>query len=199
MLLILEDDETTARTLVRLVGDAWTCRVMASSSEAHQAAMGHDTDWSGFVVDLALPEGPRAGFDVLRELRTRWRHVPAMVVTGAPLERLLVTEAASMGARYVRKPADGDALASFLETVRDHRERRARRVPAAVAFAARRLGLTSREEELLAWVAAGKSRDAFFGQAGVSHENVRVDVDAILVKAHAESLSDLGIDLLREV
>lgn len=106
MAILVVDDEprlrqTIARSLTahgHSVDQAATCR------EAITAASGRDYDL--MLLDVNLPDA--TGWDVLRELRSRGRSIPAVVVSAVPPSAARVREFRPFG--VLHKPFPIDAL-----------------------------------------------------------------------------------------
>jgi CheY-like chemotaxis protein len=140
MLLIVEDDPAVLHTLRRLTGDRPT--VSAASAVEARELLETRPDITGGLIDVALPEGPRAGLDVLAWIREkRGFIIPCALVTGNSEEAVL-DAAVIHRATVVRKPAVGPRLEWGLE--RFDRSTPEKTAQALLRGATARYGLTPR-------------------------------------------------------
>ena len=116
-LLIVEDDRRDADLVVALAERrGLTADVVTTVAEALAAVERHVP--AGIVLDLDLPDG--RGETVLRELRKRHQHIPAVVVTALDVE-----PDPDLGADdHLTKPLSADRLDRWLERVAIHVEGR---------------------------------------------------------------------------
>jgi DNA-binding NarL/FixJ family response regulator len=139
------------------------------------------------LLDLKLPV--LDGVGVLRELRDRGCPVRSLVLTSAA-DHALVSLALQAGAAgFLYKDVDPDALIRAVRSVHDGHTLLA---PAAAGLltsggrpgtAVGGIGaLTSREREVLALVAEGRSNREIARQLGVAEKTVKTHVSSILAK-----------------
>ena len=198
-ILVVEDDASVARTLVRLLTreGAWSVVVATSATEGRRHLADGASRWVGFVVDVGLPEGETAGLELLAHLRVSCPCAPVAVVTGR-LEPSIVRAVAELDAApYVCKPADKAQLAGFLARVAAHHAPSFD--PNYIAAQARtRYGFTPREEEVLASELRGEPIASFCEREKISVRTFRAHAAGIIAKARASSLRELAMQLLRE-
>jgi DNA-binding NarL/FixJ family response regulator len=170
VLLEVQDD-------MRLVGQA------ADGAEAVQLTVQKDPDV--LLLDLMLPV--LDGIAVLSELRLRAVRTKTLVLTSAagPTSPALALQVGAAGFLY--KDVDPDALVRAIRSVHDGHTvlapGAAGLVAAGSAAGGRGLAaLTSREREVLALVADGRSNREIAKTLSVSEKTVKTHVSAVLAK-----------------
>ena len=111
--LVVDDDAVVGRRLagvVRPFGEA----VVAGSVSGALAVLEAHVRWSGFFIDLGLPDG--SGLDVVGAARTAFPGVRTMVLTGN-VEPRLINAVHDLGASYVVKPVDTARIERFCREV----------------------------------------------------------------------------------
>jgi DNA-binding NarL/FixJ family response regulator len=139
------------------------------------------------LLDLKLPG--LDGVGVLRELRDRGCRVRSLVLTSAADQALVSLALQAGAAGFLYKDVDPDALIRAVRSVRDGQTVLA---PAAARLltpagrpgtAVTGIGaLTSREREVLALLAEGRSNREIARQLGVAEKTVKTHVSSILAK-----------------
>lgn len=123
-ILLVEDDETFAKTLYDLAHEQnFQCLIAATAEEGIAMAMQYLP--SAVVLDVGLPD--HSGLSVLDRLKhdARTRHIPVHVVTAGDHGQA----AMSLGAvGYLNKPVDRDELIATLSQLETRLETRLRRV-----------------------------------------------------------------------
>lgn len=195
-LLVVDDDEGSRRLLVRFLRQHRPVRAAASAEEAISLLGGHD-DWSGFLIDVSLCGRDLAGLDVLSAARRIFPAVPAAVVSGHN-DRETINRAARQSATYLCKPFGHEELTAFLERVLAGEAALDERFQGRLHALARRWGLAPKESDILAWLLAGRSRDAFLARSGMTSVTFRAHVARLLAKADVARTSDLVSVVLRE-
>lgn len=193
MLLLVEDDPMALRTLQRLVGDRAT--VHAGSALEARAILDGRSDITGCLVDVALPEGPRAGLEVLGWIRDKYAFVPCALVTGSS-EPEVLDAAVLLGATIVRKPAVGARLEALLARMDRYAPDETNR--ALLRAATNQYRFTPRESEIVAWFVSGLDQSSFLAQKGISRSTFKEHRKHILAKTDDESLERLASRLLHE-
>ncbi len=101
-LLLLEDDPAIARTVAYALGrEGFSVEHVMLVSEA-RTKLAQPDGYAAALLDVGLPDG--SGFDLCRELRSRWPALPIVLLTarGEEMDRVLGLE---LGADdYVTKP-----------------------------------------------------------------------------------------------
>jgi DNA-binding NarL/FixJ family response regulator len=151
--------------------------------------------WSGFVVDVELPDG--SGLHWLEDLRRRGCSTPALVMTGL-LDRAVVNHACRLNAWYACKPLPIDELMLFAETAgRDHSIEA--RTAAALGKMSVDHGLSPRELEIVGAHFRGIARDEFLALRDISINTYKTQVKSILRKLSQDSLNEVRDELARVV
>jgi PAS domain S-box-containing protein len=115
-ILLVEDHGDAVTTLVdifELLGHA----VDTAGDVATALAMAADREFDILVSDLGLPDG--SGFDLLAELRSRGRQVPAIALSGYGQEGDRQRSAAAGFRAHLVKPVDPDRLLDAMESALD--------------------------------------------------------------------------------
>ncbi len=106
MILVVDDDELTRRTLARTLGDTFEVRTIATVTEA--LADIARRSYAAIVCDIELPDG--SGTNLLAQARHLGSDVPFIFVTGHPTVET-ATAALNLGAiRYLTKPINSDEI-----------------------------------------------------------------------------------------
>jgi FixJ family two-component response regulator len=185
VVLIVEDDEATARAISRLVRSiGLTPRIAASAREARESLTLVD-ELRALVVDLRLPDGD--GFWVAEAARRSAAELPIVILTGA-VSNEIVNQAFRLGAHYLCKPLtppDVSSLRLFLigappQPVVDR-----------VAQWARDKGLAPMETQLLTLALAGLEPEAMSSRIGASQSAVQRHIDALLETLGARDLGEV--------
>ena len=202
-LLVVEDDLTVQRALCRVVRcvDASICvQVTATAQRALAVARSGNVDAA--LVDVALPDGPRSGIDVLHAVREKGNGIPLAVMTGL-FAREIVKAAASADALFF--PKDDDLHANVERFVRRAAKRRgmstdmdAPDMLTILGCAAARFGLTPSELDVLRWVATGRRVTDYDDYANVAKSTRKTHVRNILTKTGTSRMDLLVIMLLGE-
>jgi two-component system response regulator PilR (NtrC family) len=107
--LVVDDEPLVARSLTGVLcrfGSVWAAATLAEALEQLHAR----TDWSGFVIDLRLPDG--SGLELLTHARARHPLAPAILLSGA-MNPEGINGAFALGARCLCKPWPPEFLQSF--------------------------------------------------------------------------------------
>ncbi|HEX7667425.1 MAG TPA: response regulator, partial [Polyangiaceae bacterium] len=105
--LVVEDDEALARTMVRVLGSAGFHVEAAHDGDAALAKLSAGS-FEVIVSDIELPK--TSGVDVLRIVRAYDLDVPVILMTGSPKIET-ATEAVQLGAlQYLLKPVTNEAI-----------------------------------------------------------------------------------------
>jgi len=141
------------------------------------------------VTDVRMPG--MGGFEMLAQLATTGRLLPAIVLTGQG-DVAMAVEAMRAGAvDFIEKPADPETLLSCvgraLRQAASPAERSAWRAAAAMRVA----GLTARERQVLDLVVAGHPNKVIAARLDISQRTVETHRAAVMEKMDASSISDL--------
>lgn len=188
-LLVVEDDDATRRCLGRIVTRYRVVR-FASSVEEALALLESRTDWCGILVDLNLGTRANGGFEILERARERFPDVPCALVTGQ-IEVAVVNRAAMMNTAVFGKPVGEAELGAFLRRViaRDHAFQTS--LATRLEALSTEWKLSPREYEIVAWLVAGQTRDAYLLRSGMAETTFRTHMKHIFRKAGASSFAEL--------
>jgi DNA-binding NarL/FixJ family response regulator len=190
--LLLVDDHQVVRLGLRAVLESEPdIEVVAEAATAAQAVQ-QAGDWQPDVVimDVRLPD--RSGLAACQDIRQRWPHIQVLVLTSFADEELVLEAIDSGAAGYILKQLDtseliklvhavarGDAVLDPLVTQKLlQRVRRAEHESHEAAFR----DISSRELDVLALVAEGKTNAEIAVQLNLSEKTVGNHVGAILSK-----------------
>ena len=102
-LLLLEDDCALRESLeVNLRSVGYAFESASSASEALNLALSLEFD--ALICDVSLPSGPLAGFDVVRQLRSKGFTAPVLYVTGRDSLEDIIAGLDAGGDDYLLKP-----------------------------------------------------------------------------------------------
>lgn len=129
--LVVEDDEWTARTFVLILKlQGFAAEFARSGAEALARALSAPPD--AVLLDLHLADDDVPGFLVLKSLRARHPDLPLIAMTGWYLCDAHEAEARTLGVSdYLFKPVDDSTLVGSLRAVLAARAERATEEPAA--------------------------------------------------------------------
>lgn len=193
---MVEDDEAAQRLLARFLRHHRPVRSASSVEEAVAQIGGHD-DWSGFLIDVALGPLPRGGLEVLAAARRVFPSVPVALVT-ATNARDVINRAAALSATFLCKPFGHEELGVFLERVSAADAGLDERLEGRLHALASKWGLAPRESDILAWLLAGRTREAYMAKTGTSAMAWRSHVARLLSKAGVARTADLIASVLRD-
>jgi two-component system CheB/CheR fusion protein len=113
-ILLVEDHGDTADMIVSLLQlEGHRVQTAADVATALDAAVQGEFDL--LVSDIGLPD--RSGLDLIRELRSRGRTLPAIAISGYGQERDLDQSRAAGFSAYLVKPVDADRLLAAVSAV----------------------------------------------------------------------------------
>ena len=101
--LVVEDELDIRRPLVASLREAgFAVDEAESATEAHELAVNFPFD--ALMVDVGLPEGPQAGFSLVRQLRSEGHAVPVLFLTARDAVEDRITGLDAGGDDYLPKP-----------------------------------------------------------------------------------------------
>lgn len=194
-LLILEDDEAVAASLVRLFASNFETVVAMTLGQA-AAELEDPLRFGGAVIDILLPDG--SGLDALTALRKAGAACPVLVLTAA-FERQHASAAQLHGAEFLPKPPELANLFAFARRVTAFARTRDQRVQGFVASFAQKHRLTARETEVVALAAAGASREEILEKMGITRDTLKSHLRTLFQKTRERSLAALQLKLRRKI
>jgi DNA-binding NarL/FixJ family response regulator len=194
--LVIEDNPGVARALAIWIRPYGDVVAVGTVREGLRVLDQGAEPWSGFIVDVGLPDG--LGIDVLRRARTRYPGTPALVLTGS-IEPTHINAACSLGALYMIKgEITLQPACEFLRFVLS-----ALPLSGRLQHAARRwgtgYGLTMAELDVLVGAALGESRETVAERRGSALGTVKTQIASLLRKTGDSSLHEAATRLLHEV
>ena len=203
--LIADDHPVVRQGLQVLLSVQDDIEVAGEAADGGQAvAMTAELDPDVILLDLKLPV--LDGIAVLRQLREAGRGVRALVLTSAP-DRTLVSLAVQAGAAgFLYKDVDPDALVRAIRSVHDGHTLLAPDAAGsllrsgAAASAVQGIGaLTSREREVLAQIADGRSNREIARLLRVSEKTVKTHVSSVLAKLGVADRTQAALLAVRQL
>ena len=193
--LVVDDEPLTRGSLSRLLRPFGAVVTAASRAEAC-GALATRAAWSGFVIDLRLPDG--SGLDVLAHARVRHSLTPAILLSGA-LEPEAVNGAFALAARCLCKPCPAECLRAFARDAVLAEREVPQRVQVAVGELAARHSLTPAQAEIVLRTLQGVEQSEIVAARRVSKNTHKTQVRDILRKTRTLSLGELRDRVLRTV
>jgi DNA-binding NarL/FixJ family response regulator len=191
VVLIVEDDEPTARAVSRLVlSVGFKPRVVARARDAAET-LARVQELRALVVDLGLPDGD--GFWVAEAARRAAAALPIVILTGS-MSNEIVNQAFRLGARYLCKPLtvqDVSSLRLFLIGAPPQP------VIERVQQWAQENGLSPVQTQLLTLALAGHEARDMSGRLGVTEDAVQRHLNALLQTLGARDLDEVVRTLRR--
>lgn len=166
--LLVEDEPDIRRPLEASLREAgYAVDVASSAREAHDLASSFPFD--ALMVDVGLPEGPLAGFDLVRELREEGVRQPVLFLTARDAVEDRITGLDAGGDDYLVKPFHlGEVQARLralvrrgraeVQSARTWRNLRLDWTDRAVSRDGQRVALTAKEYSLLEVLASHPGR-----------------------------------------
>jgi FixJ family two-component response regulator len=192
VVLIVEDDELTARAVGRLVQSLGLVpHVAPRAREALDKLAGADR-LRALVVDLRLPDGD--GFWVAEAARRRSAALPIVILTGA-MSIDAVNHSFRLGAQYLCKPLGPEDIASLRLFLLGAPPQP---VVERLAQWARDKQLSPGQTEILTFTLAGLERDAVAERLGTTVESIDEHVARLLKTLGARDLEEV-VRMLRHI
>jgi DNA-binding NarL/FixJ family response regulator len=172
---LVVDDDPGFRTLVRTLCERAGFRVEEGADVSGALVAYEEAPPDVVLLDVKLPGA--SGYEVYRELHDRDARLPIIFVSGERVDAYDRTVGLLLGADdYIVKPFDPDELIARIR--RSIRRQQQRRPEPDDALA----GLTPREMEVLALLAAGRSSKEIARRLVISPRTVSTHVQHILAK-----------------
>lgn len=101
--LVVEDEAEIRRPLVASLREAGYA-VDEASSAGEASELAHDFPYDALMMDVGLPEGPLAGFELVRQLRADGLQMPVLFLTARDAVQDRITGLDVGGDDYLVKP-----------------------------------------------------------------------------------------------
>ena len=188
MVYVVEDDASMRRALINLFQSVGLrVQVFSSASEMLQSKLPDAA--SCLVLDVRLPG--LSGLDFQTELAKANVHTPIIFITGHGDIPMTVRAMKGGAVDFLTKPfRDQDMLDAVMKAIERDRNRREVEKVAAKLNALFET-LTSREREILAFVASGLMNKQIAAELGLAEITVKIHRGHIMKKMGARSLADL--------
>jgi FixJ family two-component response regulator len=188
IVLVVEDDASMRRALVNLFQSVGLgVQAFSSASEMLQSKLPDAA--SCLVLDVRLPG--LSGLDFQTELANANVHTPIIFMTGHGDIPMTVRAMKGGAVDFLTKPfRDQDMLDAVMKAIERDRNRREVEKVAAKLNALFET-LTSREREILAFVASGLMNKQIAAELGLAEITVKIHRGHIMKKMGARSLADL--------
>jgi FixJ family two-component response regulator len=190
--LIVEDDELTARAVSRLVESLGLVPRVAPRAREALEVLPQAHDLRALVVDLALPDGD--GFWVAEAARRHAAALPIVILTGS-MSIAIVNQSFRLGAQLLAKPLGAKDIASLRLFLLGAPPQP---VVERVEKWARDKGLTPRQSEILVLGLTGLDREAMAGWLGTTKSSVEEHVAHMLKILTARDLDEI-LRMLRQI
>jgi FixJ family two-component response regulator len=188
IVFVVDDDASVREALQRLVRSAGL-RVEAFASAEEFLNRPRADAPSCLLLDLRLPD--LNGLDLQRRMADTNNEIPIVFITGHGDIPTTVRAMKAGAVEFLTKPlVDGDVLGSIQQAIARDRATRDQHADTA-ALRGRYALLTSREEEVMAWVVSGLLNKQIAGELGISEETVKVHRGQVMRKMEADSVADL--------
>lgn len=180
--LIVEDDDRTARSLARLVSCEAPVRVATTVAEGKHVVRS-SSHLAAVLLDYRLPDG--TGLEIIDLLRPG---VPVLILTGTDDPRL-PNRVMAKGAQFATKPLERGDLLSFIRRALEPR-------PDPTVDDRMPSSLTRRQREIASLLVAGLSRAQVAERLGVAESTIKSAVQVICRKCSVDSIRELRVSLL---
>lgn len=188
-LLLVDDDEGFCDALALTLSDAGYHASSATTTEAASRLLGaHDFDL--VVMDIHMPGNAR--LEWARGLATSHPRLPVILVTGQPALETAVDAISLRVVAYLIKPVTGaQLLAEVARLLAEADARTDAAVAERVAQLTQRLGLTSRQAEVLRALVAGQPNKQIATELGCTVRTVEDHVGSLLRRSGVASRAAL--------
>jgi DNA-binding NarL/FixJ family response regulator len=193
--LVIDDEALVTRSISHVLGRFGSIVTASSVAEACERLQARPV-WSGFIIDLWLPDG--SGLEVLARVRERQPLAPAILLSGS-LEPEAVNGAFEMDARCLCKPCPPEHLRRFARDALIAESEIPGRLGQAVRDLAAKHRLTPAQTEILLSTVQGIDRASIVALRCVSENTHKTQVRGILRKTRTLSLGELRDRVLRSV
>jgi two-component system response regulator FixJ len=183
---IVDDDEAVRRSLAFMLSSAGLAVRLYESAAAFLDGL-DQVQCGCLITDVRMPE--MTGIELLRCVKERAPHLPAIVITGHG-DVSLAVEAMKAGAiDFIEKPFDEEAI---LDAVKSALEQTDEGMAGdLVGVTARLASLSEREGQVLEGLVSGHPNKAIAKALGISPRTVEVYRANLMMKMEAKNLSEL--------
>ncbi len=193
--LIVEPEPHTMRALRSTVDSLGARGSVAPTLRDARNAI--DTErFTAVVVEMLLPDG--SGLDLLRGLRDRHIHIPALVISSS-MDPNVANRAHLLRASCAFKPDIVPNVCAFVERAIAASAEINQRTLAAAREVSAQCGLTVREHEILELVALGVPRERLATELQISENTLKTLIRRMLQKCNETSVEALARAVLDEV
>ncbi len=190
---MVEDVGPEAAHYARSLSQLRPTVVANTRREAHRALHSHH-HWSGFLVDIGLPDG--CGLDLMERWRPRFPSVPLVFETGSR-DPAIVNRIYRLQGRYLLKPFDlADVVAFGVRCAAAESDVRPR-IAAALEEFTRTYGLTASEADILLLVIDGLDHSAILRKRGIKLNTLKSEIRGLLRKLDVPWLESAALKVLR--
>lgn len=202
-ILLIEDFEEIRHWFAGLLREAFGALTISEAATVAQAHLHLDAKiFDLIVIDLNLPDG--TGIDILRRIKTQGLSAHCVVATAYDDDVHLLTALNAGADGYLLKDQPGEQLIRDLHGILTGSPplsppiarrimKLAKQVPATVLLTP----LSTREEEVLTYIAKGFNRVEIAQQLSVSVHTITTHVRSIYVKLNISSRAEAAVEAIR--
>ena len=115
-LLVVDDNQSVARALAEILISAGHRVFLAyDSAQALEVLQNYTPDLA--LVDIGLPSGQDAGFELLQHIKARRPIIPVIMITGAASMPRVVAALRGGAQDFLEKPFSIDEVIKCIETI----------------------------------------------------------------------------------
>ena len=186
--VVVDDDPSVRRSLVRLLETVGLCVEAYASAEAFLAGA-RTTGPSCVLLDVRM--SGMSGLELQRYLATSGVTMSIVFITGHGDVPMSVEAMKGGAVDFLMKPFDDEALLAAIERgIARHREQRHEQ-EAFDQLRGRYYRLTPRQQQVFAWVTAGLLNKQIAASLGTSEKTIKVHRARVMTTMQARSLADL--------
>jgi two-component system response regulator FixJ len=183
---IVDDDDAVRQSLAFMLSAAGMPVRVYDSAGAFLEGL-PEIQGGCLITDVRMPD--ITGIELLRKMRAKACHIPAIVITGHGDVPLAVEAMKAGAADFIEKPFDEEAILDAVKTALGQSDEGQDSDHAAVN--ARIAGLSERERQVLEGLVAGHSNKVIAAALSISPRTVEVYRANVMSKMQARSLSEL--------
>ena len=142
------------------------------------------------LLDAYLPG--MSGLDLLKRLKERGDHLPAIMITGAADVTMAVDAMKAGALDFVEKPIGRDDLLACVTRALEHAQDASKLSAWQESAAAHVAGLTARQRQIMELVVAGHPSKNIAADLGISQRTVENHRASIMKKMGAKSIPELA-------